>query len=224
MNTNAEIIDIKNEKIAKTIFQFISDNTTLSHVLFNNVPYYERSNIWINNDVDPNLRHLDDPDVECDEESYDCYKCEANSDIYPTEKDTLSYIVKFTNKRNPIPNDMNFIATQISNCDLDVDTYILLLDNDPENIFFSGFDKLLLLNTCGRNDDHRGSTHCKVFLNYESEIMKLNKDDINLRYLAECYYRLKSHKFDKWYELFTGLKYSKIFGRVKINLEFDHGS
>jgi hypothetical protein len=35
---------------------------------------------------------------------------------------------------------------------------------------------------------------------------------------------LKSHKFDNWYELYCGTKYTQKKNLVTIELEFDHGS
>jgi hypothetical protein len=53
--------------------------------------------------------------------------------------------------------------------------------------------------------------------------VQLDKE-FNLYELILTNTNLKSHKFDKWYELYCGAKCKKIGNKIQINLEFDHGS
>ena len=97
------------------------------------------------------------------------------------------------------------------------------MTDDLNNVVFISKYKLKLINSCGFNDDERGSDHLKIKLDFHSEYV-LNKN-FTLYDLAIACYKIKSHKFDNWYEIF--LKCSKvnlIKDELVLNLDFEHGS
>lgn len=83
--------------------------------------------------------------------------------------------------------------------------------------------QILLSNVAGRNNDHRGSDHCRVHLamkKYQMLTLPCSLSD-----LAQACYRIKSHKFDKWYELYSGITSIKISNNcMYVGVNFDHGS
>jgi hypothetical protein len=100
--------------------------------------------------------------------------------------------------------------------------YLINIFTNPnigERIFFNGI--LELHNNCGFNIDHRGSDHCELELTFESHV-RLNNPTFNEFICA--LYTIKSHKFNKWYELYCRCKIIKISGGFRILMDFDHGS
>lgn len=76
---------------------------------------------------------------------------------------------------------------------------------------------VVIYNKAGINPDHRGSDHFLVKMPYaETQVLK----SPTLRELVHAVYIAKSHKVDKWYELFHDCKDSY----DGIILDFDHGS
>ena len=97
------------------------------------------------------------------------------------------------------------------------------MTDDLNNVIFISKYKLKLVNTSGFNYDTRGSDNTIINLDFHSEYI-LN-ENFTLYDLAIGCYKIKSHKFDKWYELFLGcVETNLIDGELVINLSFDHGS
>jgi hypothetical protein len=78
-----------------------------------------------------------------------------------------------------------------------------------------------LINTCGINEDHRGSNHTDIQLDFNPNWVLRGS---TLRDLVEGMYRVKSHKFDYNYELFCGSQITKVKNGIRIEFDFDHGS
>jgi hypothetical protein len=75
-------------------------------------------------------------------------------------------------------------------------------------------------NVSGPNKDTRGMKHNEEKLPWFEEI-KLEKNKIyTLDEVAELYFKIKSHRFDCWYEMFGGAKIKD----NKLLFNFDHGS
>jgi hypothetical protein len=81
--------------------------------------------------------------------------------------------------------------------------------------------KITLMNCSGINDDHRGSDHTKIILPFQEQYVLKNN---SLKELIKGLYKIKSHKFDKWYELFSTAKVEFYSREIFIKLDFDHGS
>ncbi len=92
----------------------------------------------------------------------------------------------------------------------------------PEEIKFSTCKIIKFVNNRGINDDHRGYDHTKIKLPFLSEV-QLDKE-FSLYELIITNSNLKSHKFDKWYELYCGAKCKKIDDKIHINLKCVHSS
>lgn len=81
--------------------------------------------------------------------------------------------------------------------------------------------KIVLINDSGFNQDHRGSDHTRIELPFYSRCT-LYKNTV--REFIQGMYRIKSHKFDHWYELFCHTTVSKKKDKIIINVTYDHGS
>lgn len=82
---------------------------------------------------------------------------------------------------------------------------------------------LVINNLSGFNNDHRGSDHIPLSLPWEYHVHM--DSTVTLGELTDTAYLIKSHKFDKWYELYVGvgsIDKSKHF--IEVGVNFDHGS
>lgn len=93
---------------------------------------------------------------------------------------------------------------------------------DPENVKIIGFDTIKMTNKSGYNHDHRGSNHCHLALPYKRSVTI--DEHITLSELARNFFILKSHKFDKWYELFDKATLKRDGDDFNVEISFDHGS
>jgi len=83
-----------------------------------------------------------------------------------------------------------------------------------------GFDKLIIKNNYGRNGGHKGSDHCNVFLQMHNKVSM--RKYLTLYDLAIAYYKLKSHKWDDYYEEFGWATTVIHKGTIEVSLVFDH--
>lgn len=108
------------------------------------------------------------------------------------------------------------------------DGYMKLLDYldgyDIDEIFIEKYHRLRIENISGYNHDHRGCNHCPLHLaQYDSVTVP---SPVGLDDLIQIFYKLKSHKFERSYEMFCGCESSKNTreGLIVAKLNFDHGS
>jgi hypothetical protein len=201
-----------NKEIVEDLFRYIADATTFSHVIFNGLPYYERTNMW-GSDLPSGIERLSyDVDVEC--KGYWSGECESAGEdiINPKNSDKVSYVIKYLDTGAIIGredvNDEDFIKK--------------MPDYDSEKVLLVGYKKLIVRNPVGVNRDHRGSDHCKIKLKYHKAIIK--KDYITLRELCDIFYKIKSHKWDNHYEMYCGVDVHMGKSTLTIEADFDHGS
>lgn len=89
-------------------------------------------------------------------------------------------------------------------------------------IFDCNYD-IEITNECGFNDDHRGSDHTIIKLPFVDKVEIGSA--FTLKKVLDAYFNLKSHKFDKWYELYcTADAIKSPNEKIEIQLNFDHGS
>ena len=91
-------------------------------------------------------------------------------------------------------------------------------------VLFQGLD-MKLINTSGYNHDSRGSDRSLVQLPFETTV--LLRAPFTLAELVQATFRLKSHKFDYWYELFISASVQARPGKrtsMHVRMKFDHGS
>lgn len=88
-------------------------------------------------------------------------------------------------------------------------------------ISFFDYDNLTIENASGINEDDRGNDE-NILLPYIKTI-KLNST-FTLNELFVAYHKIKSHKFDYWYELFCNVDITRSDNKMLIEFSFDHGS
>jgi len=191
-------------------------NSRLIYVVSNGKHYYNRTNQWDKpNENKENDNKRDDDDTECDGYISDCeLEYEDEPDNIEEYKITLNDIEEFDFNYLEEWEDEEIVKTTIKK--------ILSNTNNDKLFNVSNNVKIYLKNDRGINDDHRGSNHTKIRLDFNS-IFQLKSN--TLSGLLEGIYRVKSHKFDTWYELFCGVKEINISSKkIVITLDFDHGS
>lgn len=87
------------------------------------------------------------------------------------------------------------------------------------------YNSIRINNISGYNEDHRGSTHCKIAVPFEQNI--IIKLPCTLYDFAVALYRIKSHKWDSWYEMYGDATIRIPENDIEVpvvHVEFDHGS
>lgn len=204
----AEIITL-NEETIEALFQYINRTTKFDHIIYNGKPYYERENMWQNSECE--VRPDYDPDVECDQYMSDCE--DPEDDIYPSDYKNIEFVI--TQEHDVVPDEDDWSPSEIA-------LYERLQNKDPEKVLLVGYEKLIIHNSMGINEDHRGSDHCKVHIPFYHDT--IDTKHLTLRELMTRFYQLKSHHWDKNYEMFCGTKTYIQEGMIKVYLDFDHGS
>lgn len=205
----------------------------ISHVkcaIYQNKKYYEYKNPW------RLYEQLDRPDYDQDI----TYSHPFRSEIIPNNPFDVNYellsltqiknrsIVKF---REEISSNLKTFRKSIlnDNCNKILENIVTkLIDSDnldinkTKNIVLYCKHDIHLENINGINYDCRGANRCQLNLPFHNDIEI--KTPISLYDFTTELYRLKSHKFDKWYELYcnakTSIEDNILFGK----LSFDHGS
>lgn len=229
------IIDINQPNILNDLFMCIDGYTTFNHVIYNNLPYYEKSNLNKTFDIvnyKPYFQALmhcnpifcwetkafDRPTYDIDSKCYSWYVDDGTNgacgvQIYPTKTDTVKYVLKY--HRSNEYADKNISTTNI-------DLIKKIIKCKYKKILLIGYESLILKNNSGYNDGHCGSNHCNIYLKFYETIS--TKKSISLNTLAKYFYKLKSHKWDKWYESFADIEYILHNKNFLIKLNFCHGS
>lgn len=130
----------------------------------------------------------------------------------PHDKYCGAYMDKCTHRAVAAQAPIEYHVRSLDFSDLDVNIF-------PVDL------RVTLHNGCGINDDHRGSDHTDIYLDFNSTWVLTGP---TLRDLVEGLYRVKSHKFDRNYEMFIEATL-KCLGQdgqreLHVHLVFDHGS
>lgn len=127
----------------------------------------------------------------------------------------------------------NYFTPELSNefdktKNLNIKSKKIILDLSNNNhinkskIKFISNNDIKIINKDGFNYDYRGLSHTLIELPFLTEI-NLGKE-FTLEDLIVANSNLKSHKFDYWYELYTGCSFKNINNSITIKLKFCHGS
>lgn len=141
----------------------------------------------------------------------------SKDDLYLFGYDVSHHDIKLTDKFDKT-KDLNDKSKKII-----LDIYANNNIETSKVKFISGSD-IVIKNKCGFNYDHRGLNHTLIELPFLSKI-NLGKN-FSLKDLIIANSNLKSHKFDYWYELYTGcdVKKNEKKNSIVIELKYDHGS
>lgn len=219
------VIDLgkyKNEELKNIIDDLIKycyHTTNITYIIYKKRKYYNSTNLWYTRKEQPGDENRDYDEDECCQQYESCV---CDKIIYPSNSDKIKYVI-----------DYDKTLTKFNHNYINEELIRKISHINPSNIILSGFDKITLHNPCGINTDHRGSDHCKIHLQYYYEYMM--KCPINLLTFANNLYRVKSHKWDIWYELYCKVKTihidciknndkDKPKSNINIIMDFDHGS
>lgn len=204
-----KILSIDPEVIGH-VFKYINGATRFHHIEFNGLPYYETNNLWATCNIEKRPSY--DVDVPCG--SYRGCGCSRAPTIFPNDNDKIKYILEY----NEIDVLSWFDNPKYENFVSHISQFAF------QNVLLIGFDNLTIINNHGRNDDHRGSDHCNVYLPMHDKVSM--KKYATLYDLAITYYKLKSHKWDDNYEMFchAETRMQTKSGNAEVFLTFDHGS
>jgi len=210
-----KIFDMRFSKImvdldSKTIewlLKYVVDVTHFHHIELNGKPYYETSNMWESFNIPERPDY--DPDTPCS--SY--FNCKHNATIWPTANDKIKYFFEYDYSESNITDDVK----------IDQKLFVLdLAQHQLKNVLLTGLHEIKIVNPYGANSDHRGSDHCKVMLPTYREVT-LQKH-ITLHDIVIAFHKLKSHKWDRHFEMFLGSNVIICGNVVHIKLLIDHGS
>jgi len=221
-----EEIDATDTLMMKYLTIYCYRAIEIDYIVYNGMIYYQRTNS-LHTSIKDRPEH--DPDVECSEhliypDPED--RCHILEDIFPDDNEVHYELVYNGNKKYLYDDDGDFIDDDDYDPKEDRSKYTTFLENikviGMENIILKNVRSIMLYNPSGRNNDHRGSDHCKIDLkyykNYELDC------PVTLKNFFEGLYRMKSHKWDNNYELF-GECWPHMHGEdLHISLKFCHGS
>jgi hypothetical protein len=209
--------DIKEDNsIVIELISYISRTTNFDHIIYKKRPYYERRNS-LNEHKKILSRPKYDKDIECSIHMGYLKECEALPSIIPKNPNNVKYVIEYepcNDNEEEIfemyeenPEFINMVDTSIKNL---------------HNIQLIGYKNIHIHNNNGINNDHRGSNHCKIALQYYDDY--IISTPLTAHKLALAYYRIKSHKFDDWYELYCNCNCMAENDTLNVYLNFDHGS
>ncbi len=217
-NSSFQLVCYNDIDTLTNLFSYINKNTSFSHVLYRDLPYYEWENTRSHNV--PEVRPDYDPDNECDDSDYeydfDNMDETAHGHQYNVipDLDDVKYVISYPMYKPTLITMYDDILTK----------------HDPRNILitnnrYNSTKEFTFLNEKGVYNDHRGCNHCKIFLDiYADQKITL---PITLHDLTVVFYRSKGNKWDKEYEMYCGLTYKSRWGNLiggNLIIEFDHGS
>ena len=143
------------------------------------------------------------------------YRYDLTFVSYPKPDD--KYIYKFNDQ-------LNFYG------DVDDELYITeihkyLAKYSPKRLRIKGIKSLYLSNHRGVNSDARGVKMLDWKLHYWEEYGVGNDNDITFDQLIIALYKIRSHKFERWYETFCRINSTSLDGTsLTLDLKFIHGS
>jgi hypothetical protein len=198
INDDTDVIDY--------IFEYVSRVTSFHHIKFNGLPYYETKNLWRPHDIKERASY--DIDVLCNKSR----QCDREPSIIPKYGDKIKYVLKYNYRKKNI----------LSKGDVKYNNFVLQISQyELRNVLLIGFDKFTVKTVFGYlNDDHRGSDHCNVYLPTHHKVRMIKY--VTLYDLATAYYKLKSHKWDDYYEMFRCATTRIYNGNVNVVLRFDY--
>ena len=191
------------------LFAIISRASTLDFVEYNGHEIrqgtdlvYDRKNP--DTDSDSESVNYEESDFE-DEIPSDQFKYIIGWDL---SGDEIEYVIEY------LLNDSDYQEEYVIN---KVEHYIDMIKTNKKIL-----PNITLHNLAGYNSDKRGSDRTCPVLDF-STTYKVEGNTITD--LAEAYYRVKSHKFDNWYEMFMKVvEVNKNQDTFDVYIDFDHGS
>lgn len=197
---------------AKTICKFIYENFDILHFVYNGKIYEEYENTW------ENTLH-EDAEFSCVGYLQHDIVCNKQSEFKIVEvedQSKIEYVMKYRgfSDSDEVPNVQEYMNNMANM----LDHLTIIYEENRKQA-----EHIEIINTSGENQDHRGSTHTILDVQMENNLFL--KLPCTIHQLAEKLFRIKSHKWDKWYELFsevTAIFFDDSYATLEV--DFDHGS
>jgi len=199
-------LGVNYEQALRAMVRLVYNGVDIHGIRYKGKLYRELPNTWAyRNDFTP-----EEMKFECD--GYEYCDCQLEIDrIYVNSSD-----IEFEWSWGDCDNE--YIKDDLELEEVDLGSWFIKLPKRMDEILFPG--TIHVVNDCGENTDHRGSDHCQLWIPFENSELT----DPTLGEFLKALFLAKSHHFDKWYELYCGIKLSHKEGEWVANLEFDHGS
>lgn len=199
-------LDILNESemnaLLKVLVGYIYETHEIKSVVYKGLEYYNQPNQW--NDTEP-PDTVHDPLTRCT--GYDECEFEEGKEL-----------VRIS------PKNGEKIKYNIGRIELDADDDSILFQIDK--VFGRGgiiHSKPLVLMYDDFNEDHRGSDHTRIILDFPEEV-KLKPSLTKMEDFTDALFRLRSHKFENNYEMYFNTHTEIRKNEICVTLDFDHGS
>lgn len=200
--------------IVNDVFQYIYDAYKLDYNAMNKIYKDVEADGSFDDTLDDNdsearWEHNFEPNIRQDDEYV--YK---SSGEYDGIDDWEAYVGK--NK---------YIVGKYSNLELIGKIHSALNMHSPKKVKIKGVKEFMLLNMSGINNDVRGIRELDWKLYYWSHFFVKNESGISLDDLIVAAFKVKSHKFEGWYEMYCGIDNALIINdKLVAGITFDHGS
>ena len=200
------------------LIRYVMESFEIDHFIYRGKSYRTWTTFW---DKYKGERDLHDPEIVCmknaecelfcplcddkdGESNSDNDMCEHKDGESNSENDMCEHKEKII-PEEPVEYVMKFDSSDQLFDDEDTNFYNFMNKNWQKIKIFARKDmryqkNITITNSSGRNQDHRGSTHCKIYVPVE-ECISISLP-CTLVEFAEAIFRTKSHKWDKCYELF----------------------
>lgn len=202
-------LDVLNESeiqiFMKSVIGYIFEAYSMSSVFYNGLEYRNHKNQWYFPE------HLDlphDPAVEC--KGYDQCEFEKGRELarfQPEKGKKIKYLIE----SKDFNEDPELFPT-LSVIDDVFSSYLRILHAK----------RLILLNDIF-NEDHRGSDHTRVILDFPGRV-EFRKKETEMDDFIDALFRLKSHKFENWYEMYSEAEVRLDEKSIRVTVIFNNGS
>ncbi|AVL95246.1 hypothetical protein ma859 [Moumouvirus australiensis] len=164
-----------------------------------------------------------------------CFDYIRNNYIYgepkfiSNEMEDNKYIYKFKYELKEI-----CFLEEDNNIELIREIHQYLTEKSPKNLILKDIHTIKLINDDGNNEEKGGVRNLDWKLHFWPEYIISSEDDLKLHDLIIAAYKIKSHKFETWFEMFSKINsndsiiwcFSKNKNKCKeitVVLDFDHG-
>uniref|UniRef100_A0A6G6ABG9 Uncharacterized protein n=1 Tax=Borely moumouvirus TaxID=2712067 RepID=A0A6G6ABG9_9VIRU len=155
-------------------------------------------------------------------------------DFMPNEMQDDEYVYKFKDELDEFYFPEPYLGEDINN-ELIREMHEFLIEKSPKKLILKDIRTIKLIKNKGVNEDRRGVRGLDWKLHFWPEYIISSKRSLKLHDLIVALYKIKSHKFEKWYEMFSRVSYDdfiifhnsdgkKKWKEITTVLEFDHGS
>lgn len=193
------------ERFFNSLCMYIFEGYELKSVEYDGKLYHNQPNMW-DSETHPGFAH--DPVTPCT--GYD--ECE-----FENGKALDRFLPE---KGKKIKYNIEFIGLDGAEED-DEDLGVMAAVFKHENIMIHS--KPLVIFNREFNDDHRGSDHTRIILDFPKRV-EFKPQKTKMEKFIDGLFRLKSHKFENYYEMYMGTKVRFKEEEIFVSVRFDHGS